>query len=152
MDNQKSIDVLNKLVEINNDRIEGYETALKETKDNDLKTLFSGFRLTSQNCKSELENEIRKLGGKPEDGTKVSGKFFRQWMDVKAALTNNDRKAILSSCEFGEDAAKKTYDDTVKDHLQDLPPDLQSLVRNQQTKIHADHDKVRNMRDAAAGK
>ena len=31
MEDKKSINVLNKLIEINNDRIEGYETASKET-------------------------------------------------------------------------------------------------------------------------
>jgi hypothetical protein len=33
--------------------------------------------------------------GTPEEGTRITGKFFRVWMDVKAALTNKDRKAIL---------------------------------------------------------
>lgn len=32
MDKEKSIDVLNTLIEINNDRIEGYETASEERK------------------------------------------------------------------------------------------------------------------------
>ena len=33
MENEKTIGALNKLIEINNDRIEGYETASKETKE-----------------------------------------------------------------------------------------------------------------------
>ena len=41
MDNKKSIDVLNTLIEINNDRIEGYETASKETDEPDLIKLFT---------------------------------------------------------------------------------------------------------------
>lgn len=31
-------------------------------------------------------------------------------MDVKAALTGKDRKAILNSCEYGEDIAKDSYE------------------------------------------
>ena len=103
MDNEKSIDVLNTLIEINNDRIEGYETASKETDEEDLRTLFSQLMQTSESCKKELVNEVLELGGTPVEGTKTTGKFFRAWMDVKAALTNKDREAILNSCEHGED-------------------------------------------------
>jgi hypothetical protein len=50
MKNEKSIDVLNKLIEINNDRIEGYQTASDETKESDLKELFSKLSNTAQNA------------------------------------------------------------------------------------------------------
>ncbi len=109
MEKEKSIEVLNKLIEINNDRIEGYETASKETNETDLKTLFSQLIQTSKKCRQELVDQVQKLGGKVNEGTRITGKFFRAWMDVKAALTNKDRKAILSSCEQGEDVAKDTY-------------------------------------------
>ncbi|MFV5690363.1 DUF2383 domain-containing protein [Flavobacterium sp. ZT3R25] len=64
MDQEKSIDVLNTLIEINNDRIEGYKTALEETEESDLKALFSQLMKTSQNCKMELVSEVQKLGGR----------------------------------------------------------------------------------------
>jgi len=48
MDNEKTIDVLNTLIQINNDRIEGYETASKETEEHDLKTMFAQFTKTSE--------------------------------------------------------------------------------------------------------
>ena len=47
MKTEKSINVLNKLVEINNDRTEGYKTALKEAHEADLKKMFTGFITTS---------------------------------------------------------------------------------------------------------
>ena len=36
MENEKTIEALNTLITINNDRIEGYETAAKETEEQDL--------------------------------------------------------------------------------------------------------------------
>ena len=107
------ISVLNSLVEINNDRIEGYLTAFEETDDPDLKRLFQAFSHTSWECKEELESEILRLGGTPDQETRASGKLFRVWMDFKAAMTGKDRKGILNSCEQGEDVAvgvmKKYY-------------------------------------------
>src|SRR5690606_32195771 len=117
MRNEKAIDVLNSLIVINNDRIEGYETASEETDEMDLKSLFSRFISTSQKCKQELVNEVVAQGGEVADGTKVTGKFFRAWMDVKAALTGKDRKAILNSCEYGEDEALKTYKDAIENNI-----------------------------------
>jgi uncharacterized protein (TIGR02284 family) len=148
MEKDNAIDVLNSLITINNDRIEGYERAIDETEEADLEALFAGFIKTSQNCKQELVNEVTKLGGKPAEGTRPDGKLYRVWMDLKAAVTGKDRKAILSSCEYGEDVAVHTYEKVLKDSAADLTPEQQSLVSSQHTKIKADHDKVRNMRDA----
>jgi len=149
MENSKNIDALNKLIEINNDRIEGYETASKEAKDTDLKILFGELAATSHKNVSELSAEVTRLGGKPEEGTRVTGKFFRAWMDVKAALTGNDRHAILDSCEFGEDKALETYE-SVLEKGNELSGEHTQLVSQQQTTLRADHDRVKALRDASA--
>ena len=146
MDKEKSITELNKLVEINNDRIEGYETANKETEEGDLKFLFSELIETSLKCRTELVNEVHRMGGTPSEGTKVSGKFFRVWMDVKAALTGKDRKAILNSCEFGEDAAVNTYEKAIS-NSEDLNEQQLTMVRAQYALIKSDHDKIKELRD-----
>jgi len=151
MDNEKSVGVLNSLIEINNDRIEGYETASKETDESDLKTMFSEFIQTSQKCKQELLDEVRKCGGTPEEGTRTTGKFFRVWMDVKAALTGKDRKFILDSCEYGEDQAVDAYKKALK-NPEDLSSDQQNLVNKQYALIKAGHDKVKSMRDSLKDK
>ena len=148
MNNEKSIDVLNNLIEINNDRIEGYETASKETEEYDLKALFSKLSETSETCRAALSEEVERLGGTPEEGTRSTGKFFRVWMDVKAALTGKDRKAILSSCEYGEDVAVKAYENALKDHADDLASAQQAMLRKQHGLIKSDHDEVKNLRDS----
>jgi len=148
MENNKTIEVLNSLITINNERIEGYETASKEPKEQDLKSLFTDFTSTSQKCKQELVIEVTKLGGKIAEGTMISGKFFRVWMDVKAALTGNDRKAILDSCEYGEDTAVNAYNEVLKNNLNDITTEQQSMIRAQYHLIVADHNKVKSLRDA----
>ena len=149
MENEKTIAVLNTLITINNDRIEGYETASKETEEHDLKTLFAEFSSTSQKCKQELTNEVSKLGGTAAEGTLTIGKFFRVWMDVKAALTGKDRKAILNSCEYGEDIAKGTYEKALENEKENLSMEQQTMIKAQHTLLKADHDKVKSMRDLA---
>jgi uncharacterized protein (TIGR02284 family) len=147
MKSEKTIDVLNNLIQINNDRIEGYETASKETKDEELKDMFDEFIANSEKCKTELSAEVISLGGTPTESTKVTGKFFRVWMDMKAALTGNDRKNILDSCEYGEDVAKKTYQTTLEENSEDLSLDQQSMIQSQLVMLKEDHDSIKSMRD-----
>jgi uncharacterized protein (TIGR02284 family) len=148
MENETTIEVLNSLIIINNDRIEGYETASNETEEQDLKTLFTQFSDTSKKCKNELEKEVMKLGGTPSEDTRISGKFFKVWMDVKAALTGKDRKAILNSCEYGEDAAKETYENALQNDAETLSSEQQSMIIAQQVLLAVDHNKIKAMRDA----
>ena len=148
MENEKRIDVLNQLIEINNDRVEGYETASKETDAADLKSLFTDLQSTSHNNLTALRSEVNRMGGTPEEGTRVTGKFFRAWMDVKAALTGNDRQTILNSCEFGEDKALETYENVLADDASVLSSEQLAIVREQQSKLRADHDRVKALRDA----
>jgi uncharacterized protein (TIGR02284 family) len=150
MDTKETIDALNKLIVINNDRIEGYETASEGTDELDLKALFAQFSHTSQQCKQELVSVVTGLGGEPAEGTRASGKIYRVWMDIKAAVTGKDRKAILNLCEYGEDIAVNTYDEVLKDSQSELSVEHVRLISAQRMLIKADHDKVKQMRDAMA--
>jgi len=150
MENEKTIDVLNSLIVINNDRIEGYETASEETEDADLIGLFANFISNSEKCKQELVMEVTNLGGEPAEGTLTSGKIFRAWMDVKAVFTSKDREAILNSCEYGEDEAQETYDEVLESDSEHLSSAQQSMIYDQQSILKADHDQVKALRDAMA--
>jgi uncharacterized protein (TIGR02284 family) len=82
--------------------------------------------------------------GTPEEGTRITGKFFRVWMDVKAALTNKDRKAILISCEYGEDVAVDTYEKALSDPGS-ISSILFTLIYSQHLLIKNDHSKINRM-------
>lgn len=145
MEKEKSIKVLNILITINNDRIKGYETASEATEEQALKTLFKRFIRTSQKCKQELAREVISVGGEEADGTKTSGKFFRVRMDVKAALTGKDRRAILNACKNGENEAKDTYDKVLKNDLEYLNSEQQSIVGNQKSLLNADRKHIKSL-------
>jgi uncharacterized protein (TIGR02284 family) len=147
MENKKVADALNKLVEINNDRVEGYERAANETEDADLKSLFLKLSSQSRGFRSELESLVQEHGEKPAEGTTNSGKFYRAWMDIKAALTGKDRKAIVSSCEFGEDVAKDSYKDALHDS-DGMPDNVRSVIQKQYAEVREAHDKIKSMRDS----
>ena len=150
MNNQATINVMNTLIVTNNDRIEGYETATKETEEADLKDLFQRFIKTSKLCKSELVVAVKSLGVMPDEGTRITGKFFRVWMDVKAFLTGKDRISILNSCEYGENAAGNTYKETIDNNLHALTSQEQTMLNAQANLLKADLNKVITLRDLLA--
>ena len=148
MDNEKVVDVLNDLVRINNDRVVGYEKAIDELKDGDadLKALFHRYITESRQYGQELTLEVSRLGGDPADGTTNSGKIYRVWMDLKAAISGKDRKTILDNCEFGEDAAQKAYDTALNSDVE-FEASLRDLLVRQKTSLKAGHDEVKRLRD-----
>jgi uncharacterized protein (TIGR02284 family) len=147
--NEKLIDVLNGLIEINNDRVNGYEKAAEETKDKDvdLQATFHKFANDSRGYAAELTQLVKRLGGDPETGTTYSGKLYRVWMDVKAIFTGKDRQAILENCEFGEDAAQKAYNLALSSDAE-MDADTRQLITEQQTKLKSAHDMIKQWRDA----
>ena len=149
--NDNTVEVLNDLIEINNDRIAGYTRAIKESEgeDLDLKAIFNRMIDESRQYLAELTQEVVKLGGEPDTGTTASGKIYRAWMDVKATFTGNDRKAILASCEFGEDAAQKAYDAALTTD-EALSTEVRQLIANQKSSLKTSHDVIKKYRDMHA--
>jgi uncharacterized protein (TIGR02284 family) len=147
--NEKTSEILNDLIEINNDRVRGYERASKETetKDADLRALFDGMASESRRYVNELSAHVASSGHEPAEGTTVKGKIYRAWMDIKATFSGNDRKAILASCEYGEDAAQKAYDAALSSDAE-IPTELRQLIMEQKTSLRKSHDKIKRMRDA----
>lgn len=142
-------EVINDLIKINNDRIEGYKRAIGETKDLDvdLKGMFEGMIRESEQYKSELNDELGKIGAKPDTGTTISGKIYRAWMDVKATFTGSSRQAILENCEFGEDAWRRAYESALSSDTE-LPAQVRQLVTDQYNAQKSSHDLIKKYRDA----
>jgi len=146
--NTELIEVLNDLIQINNDRLTGYEKASKELSaaDVDLKAIFSQMSAQSRKYTTELSAEVGRLGGEPSTSTTASGKIYRAWMDVKAVFTGKDRHAVLESCEYGEDAAQKAYDHALKTDAM-LDTTTRQMIANQKSELRTSHDTIKKYRD-----
>jgi uncharacterized protein (TIGR02284 family) len=144
---EKNAEVLNDLIKINNDRVKGYEKAAKEThdRDADLRTLFNNMAAESRGYAEELKKYVVSTGNSPAEGTTISGDIYRAWMDVKATFTGKDRKTILASCEFGEDAAQRAYESALQ--KPDISQEVRQIVNDQKTRLKKSHDKIKRMRD-----
>lgn len=146
---KETLETLNDLVKINNDRIEGFERALKELKDEDseLKYLFTNCIGESHQFKMELGTEIQALGKDIENTTSTSGTLHRTWLDIKSTFTGHSTENILEECEFGEDAIKKAYQQAINE--EHLPAFIKEILMREKQILDAAHDKVKALRDKA---
>src|SRR3989442_3795381 len=105
---EELIECLNDLIETCHDGENGFQTAADHVKDSDLKTLFNDCSVQRAQFASELESQVRQLGGTPAKTGSVSAAFHRGWMNIKSIVTGGN-DAIVAECERGEDAAALNY-------------------------------------------
>jgi uncharacterized protein (TIGR02284 family) len=146
---KKTCDVLNDLIKINNDRVEGYTKASDEAKDNavNLVVTFQNMIEQSRIYITDLGNLVTKYGGTLADGSTAMGKIYRTWMDLQINFSVDDRKNILNACEFGEDAAQKAYRKALEEL--ELGEEARSLIAMQKNALKDSHDLIKSYRDRA---
>lgn len=145
---EKLTETLNDLVRINNDRITGYEKAAEQAEsiDVDLKVIFNKMASESRSYIRELDEKVLTLGGKPSGDSTLAGKIYRTWMDVKTTFTGSDRRSILESCEFGEDAAQKAYNEALESDAE-IDAETRQLIMEQKNSLKTSHDIIKKYRD-----
>jgi uncharacterized protein (TIGR02284 family) len=108
-------DALHELLYFVNDRIEGYQRAVEESKDPQLSGYYKQLVSQSQQFANELNGYLREQGSDRQTSTTVKGKLYRSWMDAKAAVMGSDESAILGSNIHGEEWALKAYKEALAD-------------------------------------
>ncbi len=143
-----AVETLNDLILINNDRVKGYERALKETKekDADLRDIFRQMMAQSRRFNEALISLVRQSGSNPETETSFSRKLHRTWMDIKSTLTGNTRKSILMECERGEDASMEAYNEALHED-NGLTETQQQIIAEQAAEQKVSHDTIRDLRN-----
>lgn len=142
--NDKNIEVLNDLLRVNQDRVEGYKLAGYNARDLDLKTLFSDMADESRKNITEITREIiHRYGNSALNKTTQTGKIYRAWMDVKSKFVGSSVKSLLASCEYGEVTAMHAYR-VAKSNLSNSQ--LIELIERQEQTLLSAHDIISNYR------
>ncbi len=144
MQNDKAISVLNNLIETCKDSERGFKTAAEGLSSYEIKTTFQRSSRERGQMSSELQAEVRRLGGDPEKSGSMAGALHRGWLDIKSVVTGKDDYAIVAEAERGEDVAKSAYESALQEPL---PASAQMLVQQQAAKVRQAHDDVRTIRD-----
>lgn len=150
--NKDVISVLNELIEFSKDGEKGFKASAEDVKSPQLKAFFVQRADECGTAATELQRQVRALGGDPETSTSVSGDLHRGWVNLKSMLTGKDEEAVLNEVERGEDHALKAYKDALDKltHLNTLPSsEVYALVERQYHGVQRNHDHVKALRNEA---
>ncbi len=142
-------DLLNELIELNNDRIAGFEKVLADINDEnvDLKAVFQEYAGQSRKFTQELTALVAASAGEPDTGNTIAGTLHRAWIDIKALFGGTDRESILNEAERGEDTIKKAYHSVLSEG--NLVGNTLATVQAQATEIDKAHQAIKVLRDAS---
>lgn len=135
MNHEAHIETLNDLIEINNDRIAGYQRVLAEvetTRGPEVTRQFQQYINDSQQYVNDLSNYVQQMGGTPVTGTTLGGKIHRLWIDIKNEFTMDTKESALESTVFGDGAAIKAYELALQ--VEDMDHSLPDQVRQSLTR------------------
>ena len=143
------ISTLNNLIETCRDGQEGFRAAAEGVKDAELRGLFQDYARQRAHFAGELQDEVRRLGGEPEQTGSLVASLHRGWMGLRAALEGGDDRAVVSECERGEDVALESYRAALGT---DMPANVRAMVERQFAEVKEAHNLIGNLeKESGAG-
>ena len=145
----KTTEVLNDLVKINNDRIAGYQLALNQSTkiDSDLEDAFNKIIYEGICYKQQLIEKIKQLDGDIKNGVNIQGKIYKAWMDLKITFAGSTQKAIIASWLFNEEIAFNAYRAALSENT-GITGELYQLIAEQKEELKKNFDMIKNYHDA----
>ena len=148
MSNDTDVSVLNGLIKTTLDSMKGYEDAAKDAESTQYATMFADFARDRAKVATDLQNQVRSLGGEPELDSSMLAAAHRTFMDLKQAITGKDDKTIIQEVERGEDHIKAKFEDAMKDR--DLTPATQAAITEAFALVREGHDKMSALKHSMA--
>ena len=131
---------LNTLIATLIDSINGYEDAASNAEGSQFQQMFRERASERQQVVEELRVEVRRLGGNPEDDGSFLGKTHQRFLDLKAAVTGRDNKAVINEVERGEDYLKEKFETALNSDT--LSGEGRMIVERAFQSVRQGHDKM----------
>ena len=148
-DSNTEISTLNSLIATTLDSVDGYTEAAKESDNAKFADMFTSRASERRSIVTQLQSEVRRLGGEPEDDGTALASAHRTFLDLKAAVTGRDDKAIVNEVERGEDHILHKFQAALED--ENLSPETRSAIQNAFTSVRTGHDQMRDLKHAMEG-
>src|SRR5215471_12817551 len=117
MGNEEVITILNGLIATCKDGLEGYRPAADTTTNGEFRRLFNIFSQQRAQFVTELQAEVHRLGGKPEEFGGSVVRLHRGWSGLKAAIRSGVEALIIEECQDGEETTVNNYQEALKANL-----------------------------------
>jgi uncharacterized protein (TIGR02284 family) len=147
MTNNASADVLNDILESLIDSTDGYEKAAEIADRDTFKNFFSRRAASRRAMAAAVRDEITKLGGTPEGDGTILASAHRMFMNISAAVQDNDEAAI-EAVDTGEEYLRKKFEGALES--EELSVAAKTLLRNFQGELRADGRLIDHLEEASS--
>jgi len=137
------IKVLNELITTTLDSVDGYSEAAKDAENPTFKDLFSRWSSDRRQVVTELQEQVRMLGGKPQDDGSALASAHRVFLNIRDSLSKGD-KGVVDEVERGEDYIKEKYEDALEDD--ELSVSVRPIVNRAYMSVVQGHDQARDLK------
>ena len=146
--NSHDISTLNGLIATTLDSVDGYTEAAKDSENSRFTPLFTSRAAERRQVVANLQQQVRSLGGDPEDDGTILAGAHRMFLNLKATLTGKDDKAIINEVEAGEDHIKAKFEDAMKDG--ELSPTALAAITEAFGSVREGHDQMSALKHSLA--
>jgi len=139
---------LDELLHFVNDRTAGYERAVAESQDPELRGYYKQLVSQSQQFATILNTYLTREGGQRETRTTLKGKAFRKFMEAQAALTGHSETSLLAFNVHGEQWALAAYKEALADKT--LTGEIRQAVERQHAASQKTLDRLKQLTEQQA--
>ncbi|MCY7280255.1 MAG: PA2169 family four-helix-bundle protein [Sphingomonas bacterium] len=136
--------ILKTLTSTLNDSVNGYRDAADNAEGSQFQQIFRDNADERARVAGELQSEVRRLGGTPDEDGTIMGKTHQAFLDLKAAVTGRDDKAIINEVERGEDYLKEKFEAALADDK--LTGESREIVERAYQSVRKGHDQISQLK------
>ena len=136
--------ILKTLTTTLNDSVNGYREAAEHAEGEQFREIFRTNASERERVAGELAGEVRRSGGTPDEDGSLLGKTHHVFLDLKAAVTGRNDKAIINEVERGEDYLKEKFETALASDK--LSPESREIVERAFQSVRKGHDQISSLK------
>lgn len=139
------ISVLNGLIETTIDSVDGYRRSAQEATNSRFSSAFLERASERDQVVSKLREQVRTLGGNPEDDGSVLAAAHRAFLSLRDKVTGSDDQAIIAEVDHGETYLNEKWETALKDG--ELSPQTRSTIQQCYDSVREGRDTFRRLHE-----
>jgi uncharacterized protein (TIGR02284 family) len=144
-DKSHDISVLNSLIETTIDSVDGYRRSAQEATNSRFSAAFLERANEREQIVSKLRDEVRRLGGNPEDDGSVLAAAHRAFLSLRDKVTGSDDAAVIAEVDHGESYLNGKWETALRDDK--LSQETRSLVQQSYDSVREGRDTFRRLHE-----
>lgn len=139
-----TITVLNRLILTSKNGESALRAAAEEAYHEELRASLFEYSRFFHDAALELQDAVRRVGGRPRGLGSFDNTLHRTWMHIKALAAGHDENVILDAVEQDETEADRMYADAM---TWDTPPEIHALIERQAVEARRRHASIHALRE-----